>query len=76
MINAIYELDALFVVSHEFEELQALLNTGRSDNKSFHNFESRFQVQLFRFNALGSDFSQIDAFAALYLLNNLYFLNN
>lgn len=69
VINAIHKRYDPSVVSHIFEELQALPNKNCSENKLFLNLELQFQVQLTPFSSLDSDVALSGAMAALYLLS-------
>ena len=70
IVNTVYKKDPLSVVTCVYTELQKLLSIQRGGNELFKNFESRFEAQLSKFNALGSSVSLPESMSALVLLAN------
>lgn len=70
ILGAIHKYDPLTVVSNLFGELIQLISTKRSSNETFRNFESRFNAQLSRFNALSQSTMFPNAISAFSLLAN------
>ena len=76
IVEALYRRDPLAVVSDVFQDFLSLINTKRHPNESFKNFESRFQAQVSRLNAHGSEARLSDALVAFALLANADVDNN
>lgn len=70
IVNTVYKKDPLSIVSCVYTELQKLLSIQRGDTESFKTFETRFEAQLSKFNALGSSVSLPESMSALVLLAN------
>jgi len=54
IMNAVYQHDALSVISEAYDGFNALLNTRRGQNESLKNFETRFSAAVTKFNSLST----------------------
>lgn len=70
ILEALYQLDPISVVSEVFKDFINLISTGRPQNESFRNFESLFAAQLSNFYAIGDSIKLHESITALLLLNN------
>lgn len=52
VIDAIYKRDPLAVVGNVFQVFLEVLHTKRGSTETYKNFESRFEVQVSKFNSL------------------------
>ena len=68
--EAIYQRDALSVVSEAFRAFNLLWNTRRSNTESMKNFESRFSAQVAKFNSISDTTKLPECITALMLLSN------
>lgn len=76
IVQALYKRDPLAVVSDVFQDFLTLMNTKRNHTESFKNFESRFQAQVSRLNAHGSEAKLSESLVAFALLANADVDNN
>ena len=70
IVTALYKRDPLAVESDVFQDFLTLMNTKRNHSGSFKNFESRFQAQVSRLNAHGSEAKLSDSLISFALLAN------
>lgn len=68
IVNALHKREALALVSDVLEDFLLLLNTKWSQNESFKNFESRFEVQVSKFHSHSDSAKLAEALVALMLL--------
>eukprot|EP00178_Gracilaria_changii_P001339 TRINITY_DN1187_c0_g1_i12.p1 TRINITY_DN1187_c0_g1~~TRINITY_DN1187_c0_g1_i12.p1 ORF type:complete len:348 (-),score=40.05 TRINITY_DN1187_c0_g1_i12:1053-2096(-) len=72
IVGAVYKRDALAVISDVYHDFVGLFALRRGQNESFKNFESRFQAQMSKLHAHGSEVKLSEAVLAFALLANAY----
>ena len=70
IVNAVYQRDALSVISETFEGFNALLTTRRGHTETLKNFELRFSAAVTKFNSLSKTTKLPQCITALMLLSN------
>lgn len=70
IVAVIHKRDPLSVVSSVYSELIKLMTVKRLSNKTFKDFELRFDAQLSRFNSLATNTALSNPLSALILLAN------
>ena len=70
ILNAIYQRDALTVVSEAFKAFNQLWNTRFGATESMKNFESRISAQVAKFNSISATTKLPECITALMLLAN------
>lgn len=71
IVGAIYERDALSVVSEAWKGFNQLLNTRQGSSESMKNFESRLSAQVAKINSISATTKPPECLTALMLLSNL-----
>lgn len=70
VVNAVYQRDALSVVSEAYEGFNALLTTRRAGSESLKAFELRFSAAVTKFNSLSETTKLPQCITALMLLSH------
>ena len=70
IVNAVYQRDALSVISEAYEGFNSLLTTRRSNTESLKSFELRFSAAVTKFNSLSTTTKLPQCITALMLLSN------
>lgn len=70
IVKAIYQRNAISVVSEVYRDFTDILSTKRGCTESFKNYESRFMAQVSKFNENGDSIKFHDSIISFMLLSN------